>query len=47
MQTIIGMAPHITVMGMPQFIILVIMSQHISSMSMLSMPVGSIMQLMP
>ena len=47
MQTIIGMVPHIMVMGMPQFIILVIMSQHILSMSMLIMPVGIIMQLMP
>jgi len=35
------------VIGMPQLIILVIMSQHISSMPMLIMPVGIIMQRMP
>jgi hypothetical protein len=46
-QTIIGILPHIMVMGMPQFIILVIMSQHILSMSMLIMPVGIMVQLMP
>ena len=47
MQTIIGMEPHIMVIGMPQFIIWVIMSQHILSMSMLIMPVGIMVQLMP
>jgi DNA-binding XRE family transcriptional regulator len=46
-QTIIGMEPHIRVIGMPQLNIPVIMSQHILSMSMLIMPVGSIVQLMP
>ncbi len=47
MQTIIGIVPHIRVIGMPQLIIFVIMSQHILSMSMLIMPVGIIMQDMP
>ena len=47
MQTIIGMLPHIMVIGMPQLIICVIMSQHILSMSMLIDPIGIIMQLMP
>ena len=47
MQTIIGTLPHIMVIGMPQFIICVIMSQHTLSMSMLIMPVGIIMQVMP
>ena len=42
-----GMLPHIMVIGMPQFIICVIMSQHIRSMSMLIAPIGIIMQLMP
>jgi len=46
-QTIIGVEPHISVMGMPQLIMLVIMSQHILSISMLIMPVGFIVQLMP
>lgn len=35
------------VMGMPQLIICVIMSQHILSMSMLIAPIGIIMQVMP
>lgn len=47
MQIIIGIVPHITVIGMPQLIILVIVSQHILSMSMLIMPVGIIMHCMP
>ena len=47
MQTIIGIVPHISVMGMPQLIIFVIMSQHIFSMSMLIMPVGAIVHVMP
>lgn len=47
MQTIIGIDPHIRVIGMPQLIIFVIMSQHIFSMSMLIMPVGIIMQDIP
>lgn len=47
MQTIIGMLPHIMVMGMPQPIMRFIDSQHIFSMSMLIMPVGIIMQTMP
>jgi hypothetical protein len=46
-QTIIGTEPHIMVIGMPLLSIRVIMSQHILSMSMLIMPVGSIVQLMP
>ena len=47
MQTITGIEPHIMVIGMPQFIICVIMSQHILSMSMLIAPIGIIMQVMP
>jgi hypothetical protein len=46
-QTIIGIEPHIRVIGIPQLIIFVIISQHILSMSMLIMPAGSIMQAMP
>jgi hypothetical protein len=46
-QTIIGTEPHMSVMGMPQLIMLVIMSQHILSISMLIMPVGFMVQLMP
>src|SRR3569832_811254 len=42
-----GVMPHITVIGMPQLIIFVIMSPHIPSMSLLIMPVGIIMQDMP
>jgi hypothetical protein len=45
--TIIGIEPHIIVIGMPQLIMRVIMSQHILSMSMLIMPVGIIMHIMP
>jgi hypothetical protein len=41
------MDPHIMVIGMPQPIMLVIMSQHIFNMSMLIMPVGFMVQLMP
>lgn len=47
MQTIIGMLPHIMVIGMPQPIMRSMVSQHILSMSMLIMPVGIIMQTMP
>ncbi len=47
MQTIIGMLPHIMVIGMPQPIMRFMLSQHIFSMSMLIMPVGIIMQTMP
>lgn len=47
MQTIIGMVPHIMVIGMPQPIMRFMLSQHILSMSMLIMPVGIIMQTMP
>jgi hypothetical protein len=47
MQTIIGMLPHIMVIGMPQPIMRFMVSQHILSMSMLIMPVGIIMQTMP
>jgi hypothetical protein len=46
-QTIIGIEPHIMVIGIPQLIIFVIISQHILSMSMLIMPAGIIMQAMP
>jgi len=46
-QTIIGIEPHIMVIGIPQLIVFVIMSQHILSMSMLIMPVGIMAQLMP
>lgn len=47
MQTIIGMLPHIMVIGMQQPIMRFMLSQHIFSMSMLIMPVGIIMQSMP
>lgn len=47
MQTIIGMLPQAMVIGMPQPIMLFMVSQHILSMSMLIMPVGIIMQTMP
>lgn len=47
MQTIIGVLPHIMVIGMPQAIMRFMVSQHIFSMSMLIMPVGFIMQTMP
>ncbi len=42
-----GMEPHIIVIGMPQLIRRVIVSQHIFSMSMLIMPAGIIMHVMP
>jgi hypothetical protein len=42
-----GMEPHIMVMGIPHAIMRLIISQHILSISMLIMPVGIIMQLMP
>jgi len=47
MQTMHGVSPHIMVIGIPQAIIRFIISQHISSISMLIMPVGIIMQFMP
>jgi hypothetical protein len=47
MQTMHGMLPHMSVMGIPQAIMRFIVSQHILSMSMLIMPVGIIMQVMP
>ncbi len=47
MHTMQVVVPHITVIGMPQAIILFMLSQHILSMSMLIMPVGIIMQVMP
>jgi hypothetical protein len=47
MHTMQGVLPHIMVIGMPQAIMRFIVSQHIFSMSMLIMPVGIIMQLMP
>jgi hypothetical protein len=46
-QTIIGMAPHIIVMGMPLLIIFIMTSQHALSISMLIMPVGLIRQVIP
>ena len=45
--TIIGIVPHIIVIGIPQLIIFVMVSQHILSISMLIMPVGIIMHCMP
>ena len=47
MQTIIGMLPHIMVIGMPHAIIRFMVSQHIFIMSMPIMPAGFIMQTMP
>jgi len=47
MQTIIGMAPHIMVIGIPQAIMLFIMSQQHFIMSMLIMPIGIIVHIMP
>ncbi|MFT4246586.1 MAG: hypothetical protein QM581_00945 [Pseudomonas sp.] len=47
MQTIIGMPPHVMVIGMPQPSMRCMLSQHSLSMSMLIMPVGIIMQTMP
>jgi len=46
-QTIIGIEPHIIVMGMPAAIIFIMTSQQALSMSMLIMPVGIIMQVIP
>jgi hypothetical protein len=46
-QTMIGMKPHIIVMGIPLLIIFIITLQQVLSMSMLIMPVGAIMQVMP
>ena len=47
MQTMHGVLPHIMVIGIPQAIIRFIVSQHIFSISMLIMPVGIIVQVMP
>jgi len=47
MQTMHGVLPHIMVMGMPQAIMRFMVSQQTLSMSMLIMPVGIIMQVMP
>lgn len=47
MHTMHGVLPHIIVIGMPQAIMRFMVSQHILSMSMLIMPMGIIMQLMP
>lgn len=47
MQIIIGMLPHIIVIGMPQPNIRLMFSQQILSISMLIMPVGVIMQTIP
>jgi hypothetical protein len=46
-QTIIGMEPQVIVIGIPQLIIFVIMSQDILSMSMFIMPIGIIVHVMP
>ena len=47
MQHINGIAPHIIIIGMPQFIIFIIMSKHILSISMVMPSFGIIMQVMP
>ncbi len=47
MQTMHGVLPHIMVIGIPQAIMRFMVSQHISSISMLIIPVGIIMQSMP
>ena len=47
MQTMHAVLPHIMVIGMPQAIIRFIVSQHILSISMLIIPAGIIMQVMP
>lgn len=47
MQTIIGIVPHIIVIGMPQPIIFSICMQHMRSMSIDIMPFGIIMHTMP
>jgi len=47
MHTMHGVLPHIMVIGMPQAIMRFIVSQHIFSISMLIMPVGIIVQVMP
>ena len=47
MQTMHGVLPHIMVIGMPQDIMRFIVSQHIFSISMLIMPIGIIVQVMP
>ena len=47
MHTMQGVLPHIIVIGMPQAIMRFMVSQHILSMSMLIVPMGIIMQVMP
>ena len=47
MHTMQGVLPHIMVIGMPQAIMRSMVSQHILSMSMLIMPIGIIVQVMP
>ena len=47
MHTMTGIEPHIMVIGMPQAIIRFIMSQQLLSMSMLIMPLGIIISIMP
>jgi hypothetical protein len=47
MQTIMGMGPHIIVIGMPLPIIFIMVSQQDLSISMVIMPVGFIRQAMP
>jgi hypothetical protein len=41
-----GIMPHIIVMGMPQLIICIMVSQHILSISMLIAPLGIMVQIM-
>lgn len=47
MHTMHGIEPHIMVIGMPQAIMRFIMSQQVLSMSMVIMPPGIIMHIMP
>ncbi len=47
MHTMQGMPPHVIVIGMPHAIMRFIVEQHILSISMLIMPVGIIMQVIP
>lgn len=47
MHTMTGMEPHIIVIGIPQLIMRVIVSQQVFSISTLIMPAGIIMHVMP
>ncbi len=42
-----GTEPQVIVIGMPQLIMRIIVSQHAFSISMLTMPAGVIMHVMP